>query len=343
MIKDYCIKDGKIKPYTYILLIILPILCSIFALSIGRMNFKVGDIFNLFLDLISKTNLDPMLESVVINIRLPRIFTALIVGSGLTCAGIAFQALFSNPLATPDILGVTSASSLGAIIGILLSKNTMEIQVFSLLMGLFSIFITLKLVKEARTSMIMLVLSGLIMSSLANAFSSLLKYTADPTDKLPQITYWLMGSFGRASYKNLILASPMIILSIIFIYKMRWRLNILSLSEDEARSLGINVKRTRLSFILASTIITASSVSLCGQIGWIGLIIPHIARMLVGANNIYTLPFGISIGASLMVIIEALSRTISVIELPISILTAIIGAPIFIVLLRQTGGKFRWI
>lgn len=341
MIKDYCIKDGKIKTYTYILLIILPILCSIFALSIGRMNFKVGDIFNLFLDLISKTNLDPMLESVVINIRLPRILTALIVGSGLTCAGIAFQALFSNPLATPDILGVTSASSLGAIIGILLSKNTMEIQVFSLLMGLFSIFITLKLVKEARTSMIMLVLSGLIMSSLANAFSSLLKYTADPTDKLPQITYWLMGFFGRASYKNLILASPMIILSIIFIYKMRWRLNILSLSEDEARSLGINVKRTRLSFILASTIITASSVSLCGQIGWIGLIIPHIARMLVGANNIYTLPFGISIGAGLMVIIEALSRTISVIELPISILTAIIGAPIFIVLLRQTGGKFR--
>lgn len=341
MIKNYCIKNGKIRFYVYIILFILPIICSIVALSIGRMNVNFLDIINLFKNLILKRQLDPILESVIINIRLPRIITAIIVGAGLTVAGITFQSLFSNPLATPDILGVTSASSLGAIIAILLSQSTMGIQIIALITGLLSIFITLRLVKSVGPSIIMLVLSGIIVSSLANALSSLLKYTADPTDKLPQITYWLMGSFGRASYDNLTLAAPLILISLIIIYKMRWRLNILSLSEDEAKSLGINVKRTRLLFIFTSTLITASSVSLCGQVGWIGLIIPHICRMIVGANNSYTVPIGISFGAAFMALIESLSRTISIIELPISILTAIIGAPIFIILLRESGGQFK--
>ncbi|MGF0096448.1 FecCD family ABC transporter permease [Peptoniphilus sp. SGI.035] len=339
--KKYFIKNGNIKFYVYIILFIFPIFSALIAISIGRMSISIFDILKLFKNHIMNIKLDPMLESVIINIRLPRIITALIVGAGLTCAGITFQSLFSNPLATPDILGVTSASSLGAIIAILLSLNTMGIQTLALLTGLLSIFITLRIVKSVGSSIIMLVLSGIIVSSFANAISSLLKYTADPTDKLPQITYWLMGSFSRASYANLLLAGPLIILSVIFIYKMRWRLNILSLSEDEAKSLGINVKNTRLLFIFASTIITASSISLCGQIGWIGLIIPHICRLIVGANNVYTVPIGISFGAAFMVLIESLSRTISVIELPISILTAIIGAPIFIALLRRTGGQFR--
>ena len=282
------------------------------------------------------------MESLIINIRLPRVLTALIVGGGLTAAGIAFQALFSNPLATPDILGVTSAASLGAVLGIILSLGTMGIQVLAMIFGLLSILITINLVKRDETSMIMLVLAGIIVSSLANALASLLKYTADPMDKLPQITYWLMGSFGRTSYKNLALAGPLILISMIVIYKMRWSLNLLSLSEDEARSLGINVKKTRLIFILAATLITASSVSICGQIGWIGLIIPHLVRLMVGSNNLYTLPLGISFGAGFMVLIEALSRTVSVIELPISILTAIIGAPIFIILMRRSGGIFKW-
>lgn len=342
MIKKYCIRDdGKVHLYAYLILFILPIVCAVLALSMGRMNINISEIINLFKNYILRRDLDPMMESLIFRIRLPRILTALIVGSGLTCAGLAFQALFSNPLATPDILGVTSASSLGAIIGILLSLGTMGIQIIALITGLISIFITINLVKRDESSIVMLVLAGIIVSSLANAFSSLLKYTADPMDKLPQITYWLMGSFGRTSYKNLVLAGPLIIISTLVIYKMRWSLNLLSLSEEEAISLGIDVKKTRLIFILASTIITASSVSICGQIGWIGLIIPHLVRMIVGANNLYTLPFGISFGAAFMVLIEAFSRTVSVIELPISILTAIIGAPIFIMLMRKSGGIFR--
>lgn len=333
--------DGRLHPYVYFILIFFPLACGLIGLSMGRMDIKISEIILFFKNLIGGGQVDPLMESLIINIRLPRVLTALIVGGGLTAAGIAFQALFSNPLATPDILGVTSAASLGAVIGIILSLGTMGIQVLAMIFGLLSILITINLVKRDETSMIMLVLAGIIVSSLANALASLLKYTADPMDKLPQITYWLMGSFGRTSYKNLALAGPLILISIFVIYKMRWSLNLLSLSEDEARSLGINVKKTRLIFILAATLITASSVSICGQIGWIGLIIPHLVRLMVGSNNLYTLPLGISFGAGFMVLIEALSRTVSVIELPISILTAIIGAPIFIILMRRSGGIFK--
>lgn len=333
--------DGRLHPYVYFILIFFPLACGLIGLSMGRMDIKISEIILFFKNLIGGGQVDPLMESLIINIRLPRVLTALIVGGGLTAAGIAFQALFSNPLATPDILGVTSAASLGAVLGIILSLGTMGIQVFAMVFGLLSILMTINLVKRDETSMIMLVLAGIIVSSLANALASLLKYTADPMDKLPQITYWLMGSFGRTSYKNLALAGPLILISIFVIYKMRWSLNLLSLSEDEARSLGINVKKTRLIFILAATLITASSVSICGQIGWIGLIIPHLVRLMVGSNNLYTLPLGISFGAGFMILIEALSRTVSVIELPISILTAIIGAPIFIILMRRSGGIFK--
>lgn len=342
MIKRIFIKDKKIKASAHIILISLPILISIFALAIGRMPLSIGQIVNFFNAYLGGREFDPMLESVIINVRLPRIITGLVVGAGLSAAGLSFQGVFSNPLATPDILGVSSASSLGAVIGILLSLSTLSIQALALVFGLIGVVLTLYIGKtRTKSSTIMLILAGLVVSSLTNALSSLLKYTADPTDKLPAISYWLMGSFARSSYKNLMLSAPLIIFGIFLIRLLIFKLNIMSLSEDEAKSLGVNVKKTRLIFIFASTLITASSISMCGQVGWIGLIIPHMARMMVGANNTHTLPISLSLGASLMVLIEALSRTVSVIELPISVLTAIIGAPIFISLIRKTGGGFN--
>lgn len=342
MIKRIFIKDKKIKASAHIILISLPILISIFALAIGRMPLSIGQIVNFFNAYLGGREVDPMLESVIINVRLPRIITGLVVGAGLSAAGLSFQGVFSNPLATPDILGVSSASSLGAVIGILLSFSTLSIQALALVFGLIGVVLTLYIGKtRTKSSTIMLILAGLVVSSLTNALSSLLKYTADPTDKLPAISYWLMGSFARSSYKNLMLSAPLIIFGIILIRLLIFKLNIMSLSEDEAKSLGVNVKKTRLIFIFASTLITASSISMCGQVGWIGLIIPHMARMMVGANNTHSLPISLSLGASLMVLIEALSRTVSVIELPISVLTAIIGAPIFISLIRKTGGGFN--
>ena len=342
MIKRIFIKDKKIKASAHIILISLPILISIFALAIGRMPLSIGQIIKFFNAYLGGREFDPMLESVIINVRLPRIITGLVVGAGLSAAGLSFQGVFSNPLATPDILGVSSASSLGAVIGILLSFSNLSIQALALVFGLIGVVLTLYIGKtRTKSSTIMLILAGLVVSSLSNALASLLKYTADPTDKLPAISYWLMGSFARSSYKNLILSAPLIIFGIILIRLLIFKLNIMSLSEDEAKSLGVNVKKTRLIFIFASTLITASSISMCGQVGWVGLIIPHMARMMVGANNTHTLPISLSLGASLMVLIEALSRTVSVIELPISVLTAIIGAPIFISLIRKTGGGFN--
>ena len=342
MIKKIFIKDKKIKASAHIILISLPILISIFALAIGRMPLSIGQIIKFFNAYLGGREFDPMLESVIINVRLPRIITGLVVGAGLFAAGLSFQGVFSNPLATPDILGVSSAASLGAVIGILLSFSNLSIQALALVFGLIGVVLTLYIGKtRTKSSTIMLILAGLVVSSLSNALASLLKYTADPTDKLPAISYWLMGSFARSSYKNLILSAPLIIFGIILIRLLIFKLNIMSLSEDEAKSLGVNVKKTRLIFIFASTLITASSISMCGQVGWVGLIIPHMARMMVGANNTHTLPISLSLGASLMVLIEALSRTVSVIELPISVLTAIIGAPIFISLIRKTGGGFN--
>lgn len=342
MIKKLLIKERKFRPMGLFILIILPIIASLFGLSLGRMPLSPREILGFLLSFLKNEPYDPMLESVIINIRLPRILTGLVVGGGLAVAGLAFQSIFSNPLATPDILGVASSASLGAILGIVLSLGTFQIQILALATGLLGVFFVLKISKkDGRMSTIMLILSGLVISSLANAFGSLLKYMADPTDKLPAISYWLMGSFARSSFKNIGLAGPIIILGILMIWMHGYSLNILSLSEDEAESLGIDVKKTRLRLILASTMITASSISLCGQIGFIGLIIPHMARMMVGANTKYLLPVTLSLGMSLMVIIEALSRTMSVVELPISILTAITGAPIFIRLIRTSGGVFR--
>lgn len=251
MIREIFIKDKKIKLSSYIILISLPILISILALAIGRMPLSIGqivDFFNAYLG----GDFDPMLESVIINVRLPRIITGIVVGAGLSTAGLAFQGVFSNPLATPDILGVSSAASLGAVIGILLSLSTLSIQVFALAFGLIGVVLTLYIGKsKTRSSTIMLILAGLVVSSLSNALASLLKYTADPTDKLPAISYWLMGSFARSSYKNLMLSAPLIIMGVVIIRLLIFRLNIISLSEDEAKSLGVNVKKTRLIFIFA--------------------------------------------------------------------------------------------
>ena len=339
------IKKGRFTPLAILLMLALPLTTSVICLCFGRMNVPVGEVLAaLRTALTGGSAANVQNYSIVINLRLPRILMAIIVGAGLTCAGNTFQSLFSNPLATPDILGVTSGTCVGAILAIILSCSILETQLIALVFGLASVCFTLKIAgKNDGRSMVYLVLAGTIASSLFNAVGSLLKYTADPQDKLPEITYWLMGSFTSASYQKILIGCPLIIAGIAVIYLLRWRLNILSLSDDEARASGISIKQTRMLFILASTLITASAVSMCGQVGWIGLLIPHCARMLVGSNNRYVVPVSLSLGASFMILIDTLSRTISIIELPLSILTAIIGAPVFISLLNKTRSNLRWI
>ena len=336
--KNNClIKKGRFTPLAVILMFVLPVVIGLGCICVGRMEIPISDVFKTIGAIFTGQETDVQNYSIIVNLRLPRILMAIIVGAGLTCAGNTFQSLFSNPLATPDILGVTSGTCVGAILAIILSCGILGTQLIALAFGLVSVLFTIKIAgRNKNGSMIYLVLAGVIASSLFNAIGSLLKYTADPQDKLPEITYWLMGSFTSATYQKLLIGSPLIIVGIVIIYLLRWRLNILALSEDEAKASGIDLKKTRMIFILASTLITASAVSMCGQIGWIGLLIPHCARMLVGSNNRYVVPLSISLGASFMILIDTLSRSLTVIELPLSILTALIGAPVFILLLNRS-------
>ena len=339
---SFWIRKNHFTPEAVICMLLLPVMAALTCLCIGRMNLSVPEVIRTLLGALLRRETDGQSYSIIVNLRVPRILMAVIVGAGLTCAGATFQALFSNPLATPDILGVTSGTCVGAILAILMSRSVLETQFIALAFGLVSVWITLRLAgKKEGHSVVFLVLAGVIISSLFDAIGSLLKYTADPMNKLPEITYWLLGSLTSASYKEILIGSPLILAGITIIYLLRFKLNILSLSEDEAKASGIDLKKTRLIFILAATMITASCVSMCGQVGWVGLLIPHCARMALGSNNRFVIPAGISLGASFMIVIDTLSRSISVIELPLSVLTAIIGAPVFISLLKKNRRNLK--
>lgn len=325
----------------YIILGILPFLAALICLGIGRYSMSVSETVTTLFSRFTNAKVDNTAYTVIFNVRLPRIILAAVVGAGLSCAGAAFQGLFSNPLATPDTLGVASGASFGAVLAMLIGGNMIDIQGMALIFGLISCLITFLIGRSSRRgSIVMIVLAGLVVSSVFEALVSLMKYVADPQDELPVITYWLMGSMSRANYKNLVMGIPFIVIGIIIIFALRWRLNILSFNEDEARSLGVNVKILRVAFILASSMITASCVSMCGQVGWVGLLVPHISRMMRGNNNCKVIPVSISLGAFFMIVMDTFARSATASEIPISILTAIIGAPVFIVLLKKTGGSW---
>ena len=325
----------------YIILGILPFLAALICLGIGRYSMSVSQTVTTLFSRFTNAKVDNTAYTVIFNVRLPRIILAAVVGAGLSCAGAAFQGLFSNPLATPDTLGVASGASFGAVLAMLIGGNMIGIQGMTLIFGLISCLITFLIGRSSRRgSIVMIVLAGLVVSSVFEALVSLMKYVADPQDELPVITYWLMGSMSRANYKNLVMGIPFIVIGIIIIFALRWRLNILSFNEDEARSLGVNVKILRAAFILASSMITASCVSMCGQVGWVGLLVPHISRMMRGNNNCKVIPVSISLGAFFMIVMDTFARSATASEIPISILTAIIGAPVFIVLLKKTGGSW---
>lgn len=236
---------------------------------------------------------------------------------------------------------MTAGASVGAVIAMLLSLPILGVQLVSLLFGIVAVGLTMLIARQRGRSsivMLMLVLAGVVVAALANAGLSVLKLVADPNDKLPQITYWLMGSLAGADMGNIAIGAPLVLVGVGIIFVLRWRLNVLALGDDEAKASGTNVRAMRITIIIAATLVTASSVSMCGQVGWIGLLVPHCARMLCGSNNRLVVPTSILLGASFLVVIDALSRSVSASEIPISVLTAFVGAPVFIVLLRRTGG-----
>lgn len=318
--------------------IIALILCGIIAICLGQFNIPIKAVVD---ELTGVPSGVVNAHSVIYKVRLPRVLLSMLAGAGLSIAGIAFQCMFSNPLATPDTLGAANGASFGAAFGILLGFNSTGIQLLALFFGMLAIglvFVVTTSGNGTKRSMIMIILAGMVVSSMFQALVSMTKYVADPQDQLPEITFWLMGSFSNVNQKSLIMGAPLIIVGIIIIYLLRFRLNSLSLSEDEAKSLGINIPLVRSLVIITASMITASIVSISGVIGWVGLLVPHIMRMLLGNDNRRTVPACIVYGALFMLIVDTIARCATKAEIPVSILTSVIGAPVFVLLLRKTGG-----
>lgn len=316
-----------------IILIVLPILTALASLMLGRIFIAPSEVFSaLFKD----PDIKPLILMTVTQIRLPRILLALLAGAGLSVAGCVFQSLFDNPLATPDTLGVASGASFGAALALLLHLGMVGVQLTSFTFGLVAVILTFLAGSGKSKGMSAIVLSGIMIGSLFSSLVSLIKFVADEESELPAITYWLMGSLSGAGYKNLIFGAPAILFGLIVIYLIRWKLNLLPLREEEAVSTGVNIKALRVVTMLCATLMTASVISMCGQVGWVGLLIPHMCRMMVGSNHKRLIPFSISIGAAFMVAVDTVARSATASEIPISILTAIIGAPFFIYLMRRT-------
>ncbi|TCK69566.1 iron complex transport system permease protein [Lonepinella koalarum] len=303
------------------------------ALSMGRMHIPLENVMNTLLG----NNPNEVENNVILILRLPRILTALLVGAGLAIAGVTYQGVFKNPLVSPDILGVSGGACIGASVAILLGLGSFSIQILAFIGGVVAVSLTMLVpLLMRRDSMIILVLAGIIVGGFMGASLGLIKYLADPETQLADIVYWSMGSLTKSNFKNLTAFSPVMIITALVLLLLRWRINLLSLGEQQAKLIGVNIKMERNVMILCSTLLTASAVCLSGTIGWIGLVIPHLARLLIGDDNIKTLPLAALIGAIFLLLIDTLARNLYTEEIPLGILTGFIGAPFFAwVLVKQ--------
>ncbi len=276
--------------------------------------------------------------SVVINIRLPRIVIAALVGAALSTAGASYQGIFRNPMVSPDLLGASTGAGFGAALAILLSFGYFGITVSAFLFGLLAVMLAYLVSKMSRlNSTLSMVLAGVMIGSLFSSLTSFIKYVADTEEQLPAITYWLMGSLSSSKKQDMLFALVPIVVGLVPLILLRWRLNLLTISEAEARSLGINTKRLRLVVIICATLVTSASVAVSGMIGWVGLVIPHFSRMIFGYDYKRVIPASILLGGTFLMIVDNIARLISTAEIPLGILTSFVGAPVFIYLILEGG------
>lgn len=278
-------------------------------------------------------------ETILWNIRLPRIITGVFVGAALSVAGATYQGMFKNPLVSPDILGVTVGAGLGAVVAIYFGLPLVMVQSAAFIAGLVTVFLVFRISQTARyhDPILALVLSGIAVGALLGAGISLVKILSEPYSQLTTITFWLLGSLNMATVQDLQIAVPLIVIGLIPLILLRWRMNLLSLEDEEAATLGINIQRTRLIFILSATLMTSAAVSITGVIGWIGLVIPHIARLWIGPDFRRLLPTALFMGGGFLVLTDTIARSVFFIEVPLGIITAFVGAPFFLSLLINGG------
>lgn len=338
---DYDISDkNKLKLMAASLLLLF-----ILSLFIGNYKITLEEVKLIFYHLINFSAAeisDNSAWSVLYYIRLPRILTAVFVGSALSISGAAYQNIFRNPLVSPDILGVSAGAGLGVAVGLLYTGGSiLYVYMSAFVFGILAVFLTYSLSRlaDGNNNMLM-VLAGIVIASLSNALLSLLKYLADPMEELPGVIFYLLGGFTRIGWQEFYLLFPIIIIGTFFLLALKWQLNLFTLGEDEALSLGVNTERIKLIVIIFSTMMVSASTAAAGQVSWIGLVVPHIARFMVGTNHKYLLPASAFMGAFMLLLMDNLARSISGAEIPISIITALIGAPFFAYLIishRESG------
>ena len=325
-----------------LLLVFLPVAFFFGTICIGRYYVSLTDVFlSLWQGITGNSSgLSPETTAVVLQIRLPRAFLGAIVGASLGASGAAFQGLFRNPLVSGGILGVSSGAGFGAALAIIIFNNIFLTPVFAFFFGILAVILSYFAGRIDNTSpTITLVLGGVIIQSIFSALLSLLKYVSDTATQLPAITFWLMGSLASTKTTDMFLSSIPMFLGLLGMLAMRYRLNVLSMGDREARTLGINVVGNKLFIIAFATLATAGAVCVSGVIGWIGLIIPHIGRMLVGNDNKWLIPASMSLGACFVIFCDTICRSITGGEIPLGIMTALIGGPFFIYLLKKTKGR----
>ena len=334
------------KPLSYntilLLLAVSLLLAIIGSVTLGRYPISLKQLCGILLSRVrvmepfwSKTQ-----ESLLLQHRLPRILLACLVGSSLASAGAAYQGVFQNPMAAPDILGASSGAAFGAALAILLRLSGTWIMVLAFLGSIITVLLVMFVASRAKGNRVLgLILAGIMISSLISSGTSLIKLVADPEDQLPAITYWLMGSLNGTSPADVPFALLPMAGGFLPLYLLRWRINLLTLGDEEARTIGVNARRLRATVILSATLVTAAAVSVSGVIGWVGLVIPHLTRRMVGNNYRHLLLASALFGAVFLLLVDNLSRVVFTTEIPIGILTSFIGAPFFLYLITREGER----
>lgn len=307
---------------------LLLVLLVALAFAVGRYPVSVGQL----LSLLGGNEVDANVRSVVLQIRAPRVLAALLVGAALAAAGSTYQGMFRNPLVSPDILGVSTGAALGAAIAIFFSAGVLFVQLAAFAGGLAAVALVYGVASRMRghDPLLALVLTGVVIGTLLGSAIALLKVLADPYNQLPAITFWLLGSLNAITPRDLAIAAPLMLAGLAPLVLLRWRMNLLALPDDEARSLGVDTSRLRAVVVVAATLMTAAAVALSGIIGWVGLLVPHAARLLVGPDFGRLLPLAMLLGAAFMLAVDTLCRTLAAIEVPPGVLTALIGTPFFL-------------
>lgn len=319
------------------------------SFCVGRYGIPLSEVLAAFGDMASNIvsgkglRFENPQTTVVVNYRLPRVLAALLVGAALAVAGASYQGVFRNPMVSSDILGASAGAGFGASIAILLGAPGVVVQLSAFAFGMLAVGVTYAIgsaVGRGSSATLALVLAGIVVQALFQAFVGCVKYMADPYSQLPEITYWLMGSLATVGFDDIALMIAPLLIGCAVLMALRWRVNLLSFGDEEAAAMGVNTRRLRFAIIVCATLVTGSAVSVAGQVGWVGLVIPHLARMVVGPNYRVLVPASFVMGAGFLLVVDDVARNVMQMEIPLGILTAIIGAPVFVFLLLK--GKKGW-